>query len=286
GRTIRPGDRGGARRGPAGRCGAHHADHPRQGAARDPSGQDGDRPGSRHRSAHRAAAGEARADAAVHDRRQGRGHRRVPREEGTGLRGEVRTRAPEQRATVSLRVQGLNPATAMTETHRRLFPEPSEAIDVRARPVPCRAGPERTLQPQDKSFPVDLVGQPITALEAPLSAFSTPLLLLDDKAISHNLEVMARWTAQRGLELMPHGKTTMAPVLWRRQLAAGCTGITVATGWQADLALREGVATVKLANTCTDPALLRRLAAHLAEHPEQELVCWVDGLATIDLLER
>src|SRR5699024_11783491 len=24
----------------------------------------------------------------------------------------------------------------------------------------------------------------------------------------------------------------------------------------------------------------------LAEHPEQELVCWVDGLATIDLLER
>src|SRR5699024_11525386 len=59
-----------------------------------------------------------------------------------------------------------------------------------------------------------------------------------------------------------------------------------ATGWQADLALREGVATVQLANTCTDPALLRSLAAHLAEHPEQELVCWVDGLATIDLLER
>src|SRR5699024_12750930 len=85
---------------------------------------------------------------------------------------------------------------------------------------------------------------------------------------------------------MPHGKTTMAPVLWRRQLAAGCTGITVATGWQADLALREGVATVQLANTCTDPALLRRLAAHLAQHPEHVLACCVAGLATIDLLER
>src|SRR5699024_8845607 len=71
---------------------------------------------------------------------------RVPREEGTGLRGEVRTRAPEQRAIISLRVQGLNPATAMTETRRRLFPEPSEAIDVRARPVPCRAG-RRTHRP-------------------------------------------------------------------------------------------------------------------------------------------
>src|SRR5699024_5856650 len=122
--------------------------------------------------------------------------------------------------------------------------------------------------------------------EAPLSAFSTPLLLLPDQAISHNLEVMARWTAPRAPELMPHGKTSTAPVPWRRQLAAGCPAITVATCWPAARALREGVAPVQLANPCTDPALLRRLAAHLAEHPEQELVCWVDGLATIDLLER
>ncbi|WP_394216389.1 alanine racemase [Brachybacterium vulturis] len=145
---------------------------------------------------------------------------------------------------------------------------------------------ERTVQPGDKSFPAELVGRPITALEAPLSSFSTPLLVLDESAIAHNLQVMARWAEQRGLELMPHGKTTMAPALWARQLTAGCTGITVATGWQADLALREGIRTVQLANTCTDPALLRRLAAHLAEHPEQELVCWADSLATIDLLER
>lgn len=145
---------------------------------------------------------------------------------------------------------------------------------------------ERTVRPEDKSFPAALVGRPITGLDAPLGDFSTPLLVLDEAAMTHNLEVMARWTAQRGLELMPHGKTTMAPVLWRRQLQAGCTGITVATGWQADLALREGVATVQLANACTDPALLRRLAEHLSAHPEQELVCWADSLATIDLLER
>lgn len=145
---------------------------------------------------------------------------------------------------------------------------------------------ERTVRREDKSFPAVLVGHPISELDAPLSTFSTPLLVLDAAAMTHNLEVMARWTGARGLELMPHGKTTMAPVLWRRQLEAGCTGITVATGWQADLALRAGVPTVQLANTCTDPALLRRLAEHLAEHPEQELVCWADSLATIDLLER
>ncbi|MDN5900780.1 MAG: alanine racemase, partial [Brachybacterium sp.] len=145
---------------------------------------------------------------------------------------------------------------------------------------------ERTVQPRDKSFPAELLGRPITALEAPLSTFSTPLLVLDESAIAHNLRVMERWTRERGLELMPHGKTTMAPALWARQLAAGCTGITVATGWQADIALRAGIPTVQLAHTCTDPALLRRLAAHLAEHPEQELVCWADSLATVELLER
>ncbi|MGP5052034.1 MULTISPECIES: alanine racemase [Brachybacterium] len=145
---------------------------------------------------------------------------------------------------------------------------------------------QRTVELLDKSFPAGLVGRPITALEAPLADFSTPLLVLDEQAMAHNLQVMAAWTSERGLELMPHGKTTMAPVLWRRQLDAGCTGITVATGWQADVALREGIPTVQLANACTDPALLRRLAAHLAEHPEQELVCWADSLATVDLLER
>jgi D-serine deaminase-like pyridoxal phosphate-dependent protein len=148
------------------------------------------------------------------------------------------------------------------------------------------APPARTVQPTDKSFPAGLVGRPITALEAPLAEFSTPLLVLDDAAIEHNLQVMAAWTGERGLELMPHGKTTMAPVLWRRQLAAGATGITVATGWQAEVALRAGIPTVQIANACTDPALLRRLAAHLDAHSAQELVCWADSLATIDLMER
>ena len=156
-------------------------------------------------------------------------------------------------------------------------------------PVPSAArhrSSERAVRAEDKSFPAGLLGRPITALDAPLSDFSTPLLVLDEQAMAHNLQVMADWTAERGLELMPHGKTTMAPVLWRRQLAAGCTGITLATGRQADLALRAGIPTVQLANTCADPALLRRLAAHLAAHPEQELVCWADSLSTIDLLER
>lgn len=143
----------------------------------------------------------------------------------------------------------------------------------------------RTVTAQDKSFSPSLHGQDVTALDAPLAELSTPLLVLDGPAMAHNLQVMADWSAARGLELMPHGKTTMAPVLWHRQLEAGATGITVATGWQAGVALRAGVPTVQIANMCLDPALLRTLAAHLADHPEQELVLWADSLDAVRLME-
>ena len=144
----------------------------------------------------------------------------------------------------------------------------------------------RTVTADDKSFPPSLHGQEVTALEAPLADLATPLLVLDGPAMTHNLQVMADWSAARGLELMPHGKTTMAPALWRRQLEAGATGITVATGWQAGVALRAGIPVVQLANTCLDPALLRALAAHLTEHPEQELTVWADAPGTVELMEQ
>lgn len=144
----------------------------------------------------------------------------------------------------------------------------------------------RLVTAEDKSFPAALVGRDINALDEPLASFSTPLLVLDGPGVAHNLQVMADWVADRGLELMPHGKTTMAPALWDRQLAAGATGITVATGWQADVALRAGIPTVQIANMCLDPALLRRLDEWLARHPAQELVCWADSLAAVDLMEQ
>lgn len=71
----------------------------------------------------------------------------------------------------------------------------------------------RTINAEDKSFPAGLVGRDVTALEELLASFSTPLLVLDGPGMAHNLQLMAYWVSERGLELMPHGKTTMAPVL-------------------------------------------------------------------------
>ena len=52
-----------------------------------------------------------------------------------------------------------------------------------------------------------------------LSEFSTPLLVLDDAAIdAQHRRGWPAWCAEHGVELAPHGKTTMAPALWERQL--------------------------------------------------------------------
>ena len=60
-------------------------------------------------------------------------------------------------------------------------------------------------------------------------ALSTPVAVLDAAALDHNLRKMATWCADRDVLLQPHGKTTMAPQLFARQIAAGleATGFEV-----------------------------------------------------------
>ncbi|HET8755390.1 MAG TPA: alanine racemase [Solirubrobacteraceae bacterium] len=75
-----------------------------------------------------------------------------------------------------------------------------------------------------------------------------PVLVLRESALAHNLAVMARWCAERGVSLAPHGKTTMAPELIRRQLAAGAWGMTAASVPQLTVMRDAGARRVILAN--------------------------------------
>ncbi|THV32162.1 alanine racemase [Glycomyces paridis] len=92
----------------------------------------------------------------------------------------------------------------------------------------------------------------------------TPGLLLSSAAIDHNIRVMADWCAAKGLSLAPHGKAVMAPQLWRRQLAAGAVGVTVASRFQAGVAHAFGVPRVLVANEVADPLDVMRLASMAA----------------------
>lgn len=48
-----------------------------------------------------------------------------------------------------------------------------------------------------------------------------PLAVIRQDRLQHNLAWMQDFAASRGLGLAPHGKTSMSPQLFRRQLDAG-----------------------------------------------------------------
>jgi D-serine deaminase-like pyridoxal phosphate-dependent protein len=114
--------------------------------------------------------------------------------------------------------------------------------------------------------------------------FAGPLTVLDDAALTHNLSTMADWCARHGMSLAPHGKTTMAPQLFARQLALGAWGMTAANVSQLRVYRAFGVRRIQLANELVDPAGLRWLAAELDRDAAFEFCCWADSVAGVGLM--
>ncbi len=113
-----------------------------------------------------------------------------------------------------------------------------------------------------------------------------PLMLLKEAALEHNLRLMAAFCRRNGLELAPHGKTTMAPQLVQRQIANGAWGVTAATPSQARLFHRFGVRRLLLANQLVDPVGAGWAVRAVATDPKLELYCLVDSVAGVQRLDR
>ena len=74
-----------------------------------------------------------------------------------------------------------------------------------------------------------------------------PLAVLKQSALIHNVQWMQTFVRERGIDLAPHGKTTMSPQLFRRQLDAGAWGLTFATVAQARLGVMAGARRILIA---------------------------------------
>ncbi|UQX02728.1 amino acid deaminase [Streptomyces sp. RerS4] len=115
--------------------------------------------------------------------------------------------------------------------------------------------------------------------------FTTPVLTLDADALEHNLTVLGTYASRHSLAFAPHGKTSMAPQLFHRQLEHGAWGITAAVPHQARVYRAFGIERIFLANEVVDPVALRWIAAELVADPAFRFVCYVDSVRGVRLMD-
>ncbi|MFE7939428.1 alanine racemase [Streptomyces griseoincarnatus] len=115
--------------------------------------------------------------------------------------------------------------------------------------------------------------------------FTTPVLALSAERLEHNLAALETYAERHGLAFAPHGKTSMAPQLFQRQIERGAWGVTLAVPHQVRVAREFGVERVFLANELVDAAALRWVAAELDADPGFRFVCYVDSVRGVELME-
>lgn len=111
-----------------------------------------------------------------------------------------------------------------------------------------------------------------------------PNLVLKKSAIEHNIARMQAYCDANGAWFAPHGKTTMAPKLFRDQLRAGAWAITVANIAQLQVCRRFGIDRLYVANEMVTAYEAGYLARQIAEHPEVEIFVAVDSEAGVQAL--
>ena len=134
----------------------------------------------------------------------------------------------------------------------------------------------RNPDPLEKGSPID--GQSL------LENTSLPAAVIFDKALAHNIAWMQRFADDHGAKLAPHGKTTMTPALFRRQLDAGAWGITLATAIQCAAAFEHGATRLLMANQLVGTPNMA-IVAGLIERGA-DYFCLVDSAANVEALNE
>ncbi|MYR74847.1 amino acid deaminase [Streptomyces sp. SID4912] len=142
-----------------------------------------------------------------------------------------------------------------------------------------------------KGLPPDAAGLTVGALAAErrnlfTGGFTTPVLALSAESVEANLALLEAYTERHGLAFAPHGKTSMSPELFARQLEHGAWGITAAVPHQVRVYRAYGIRRIFLANEVVDPVALRWLAAELAADPDFTFVCYVDSARGVELMDE
>lgn len=153
-----------------------------------------------------------------------------------------------------------------------------------------RSNCETQLGPWLKGFP--LSAPPMAVGEVAAQGWNLlagdlplPIAVLHRDALAHNIAWMQRYARHQGVDLAPHGKTTMSPELFARQLAAGAWGITFANVFQLRVGVFAGVRRALIANQAVQPVELAAIDALRRAHDGLRVVFLVDSAAQLAGIE-
>lgn len=112
----------------------------------------------------------------------------------------------------------------------------------------------------------------------------TPALVVDLETCERNIGAMADHAAANDIALRPHAKTHKCPAIATRQLAAGATGITVATLGEAEVFAAHGVGDLFVAYPLWAVGDIGERLGRLAERVR--LSVGADSVAAVEILRR
>lgn len=112
-----------------------------------------------------------------------------------------------------------------------------------------------------------------------------PAAVIRKSALEHNRQWMRRFLTEAGVEICPHGKTTMSPQLIAMQIEDGAWGMTAATVAQVRIYRKHGIDRIILANQLVGKQDILYIIEELRRDPHFDFYCLADSLKGVELLE-
>ncbi len=140
-----------------------------------------------------------------------------------------------------------------------------------------------------KGYPDGVAGVPLGQIGAQgwnllREDLPLPVAVLKAAAVANNSRWMQQFIGLSGAVLCPHGKTTMSPQLFQRQLDDGAWGITMGTVDQVRICRGFGIARIILANQLVGRQGIGYILDELHRDPGFDFYCLVDSVAGVERL--
>lgn len=104
-----------------------------------------------------------------------------------------------------------------------------------------------------------------------------PVAILKESVVRSNSAWMRTYLSKTGVKLAPHGKTTMAPDLFKLQMSDGAWAMTAATAQHVRAYRKFGVSRIILANQLFGTGAIDWIASEINQDDQFDFYCLVDS---------